>query len=431
MAGSNFVDYVKIFARSGHGGSGSAHFRREKFVEFGGPDGGDGGRGGHIILRGDSQYWTLIHLKYQRHQFAEDGEGGSGARSSGKNGKDIVIPVPLGTVARRVLEDGTTEYAGEVTADGEELVLLKGGRGGLGNWHFKTSTNQAPRYAQPGEDRQEGTFILELKVLADVGLVGFPNAGKSTLLSVVSAAKPKIANYAFTTLEPNLGIVEVRDHKSYVMADIPGIIEGAAEGAGLGHDFLRHIDRCRLLVHVIDVSGSEGRDPVEDFDAINAELSQYSPDLATRPQIVVANKTDIMEDESLLEKLRAHVEPLGYPLFALSAASHTGTRELVLKIAEKLSTLPPVTVYEPEYVPKPVKIDASEPLKITVEDNTYIVEGKWLERLMSNINFGDYESRMFFDKMLRENGVFQQLEDLGIKDGDIVSMYELEFEYQH
>ena len=431
MAGSNFVDYVKIFARSGHGGSGSAHFRREKFVEFGGPDGGDGGRGGHIILRGDSQYWTLIHLKYQRHQFAEDGEGGSGARSSGKNGKDIVIPVPLGTVARRVLEDGTTEYAGEVTADGEELVLLKGGRGGLGNWHFKTSTNQAPRYAQPGEDRQEGTFILELKVLADVGLVGFPNAGKSTLLSVVSAAKPKIANYAFTTLEPNLGIVEVRDHKSFVMADIPGIIEGAAEGAGLGHDFLRHIDRCRLLVHVVDVSGSEGRDPVEDFDAINAELSQYSPDLATRPQIVVANKTDIMEDESLLEKLRAHVEPLGYPLFALSAASHTGTRELVLKIAEKLSTLPPVTVYEPEYVPKPVKIDASEPLKITVEDNTYIVEGKWLERLMSNVNFGDYESRMFFDKMLRENGVFQQLEDLGIKDGDIVSMYELEFEYQH
>ena len=230
MAGSNFVDYVKIFARSGHGGSGSAHFRREKFVEFGGPDGGDGGRGGHIILRGDSQYWTLIHLKYQRHQFAEDGEGGSGARSSGKNGKDIVIPVPLGTVARRVLEDGTTEYAGEVTADGEELVLLKGGRGGLGNWHFKTSTNQAPRYAQPGEDRQEGTFILELKVLADVGLVGFPNAGKSTLLSVVSAAKPKIANYAFTTLEPNLGIVECRDHHSFVMADIPGIIEGAHEG---------------------------------------------------------------------------------------------------------------------------------------------------------------------------------------------------------
>ena len=275
--------------------------------------------------------------------------------------------------------------------------------------------------------RSRGMVGAAIRVM----IVGIPNVGKSTLLSMVSAARPKIANYHFTTLYPNLGVVYVDEGVSFVMADIPGIIEGAAEGAGLGHDFLRHIDRCRLLVHVVDVSGSEGRDPVEDFDAINAELSQYSPDLATRPQIVVANKTDIMEDESLLEKLRAHVEPLGYPLFALSAASHTGTRELVLKIAEKLSTLPPVTVYEPEYVPKPVKIDASEPLKITVEDNTYIVEGKWLERLMSNINFGDYESRMFFDKMLRENGVFQQLEDLGIKDGDIVSMYELEFEYQH
>ena len=316
-------------------------------------------------------------------------------------------------------------------SDSEPFILCRGGKGGWGNAHFATPTRQAPRFAKSGLEGEEHDVVLELKLLADVGLIGFPNVGKSTLLSVVSKARPKIANYHFTTLYPNLGVVYVDEGVSFVMADIPGIIEGAAEGAGLGHDFLRHIDRCRLLVHVVDVSGSEGRDPVEDFDAINAELSQYSPDLATRPQIVVANKTDIMEDESLLEKLRAHVEPLGYPLFALSAASHTGTRELVLKIAEKLSTLPPVTVYEPEYVPKPVKIDASEPLKITVEDNTYIVEGKWLERLMSNINFGDYESRMFFDKMLRENGVFQQLEDLGIKDGDIVSMYELEFEYQH
>ena len=248
MAGSNFVDYVKIFARSGHGGAGSAHFRREKFVAFGGPDGGDGGKGGSIILQGESQYWTLIHLKYQRHQFAEDGECGSGARSSGKDAKDIVIPVPLGTVAKQVFTDEETgemytEVVGEVTAQGEQLVLLKGGRGGLGNWHFKTATNQAPRYAQPGEEGAEGTFILELKVLADVGLVGFPNAGKSTLLAAVSAAKPKIANYAFTTLEPNLGIVEARDHKSFVMADIPGIIEGAHEGKGIGTRFLRHIER--------------------------------------------------------------------------------------------------------------------------------------------------------------------------------------------
>ena len=269
MAGSNFVDYVKIFARSGHGGGGSTHFRREKFVAFGGPDGGDGGKGGSIVLQGDKQYWTLIHLKYQRHQFAEDGEHGSGARSSGKDARDIVIPVPLGTVAKRVFEneDGTatTETVGEVTADGERLVLLRGGRGGLGNWHFKSATNQTPRYAQPGEEGEEGTFILELKVLADVGLVGFPNAGKSTLLSVVSAAKPKIADYAFTTLEPNLGIVEVRDHKSFVMADIPGIIEGAHEGRGLGTRFLRHIERNSVLLFLVPADSDDIR---RDYDVL-------------------------------------------------------------------------------------------------------------------------------------------------------------------
>lgn len=316
MAGSNFVDYVKIFARSGHGGSGSAHFRREKFVEFGGPDGGDGGRGGHIILRGDSQYWTLIHLKYQRHQFAEDGEGGSGARSSGKNGKDIVIPVPLGTVARRVLKDGTTEYAGEVTADGEELVLLKGGRGGLGNWHFKTSTNQAPRYAQPGEDRQEGTFILELKVLADVGLVGFPNAGKSTLLSVVSAAKPKIANYAFTTLEPNLGIVECRDHHSFVMADIPGIIEGAHEGKGLGTRFLRHIERNSVLLFMIPADSDDIR---KDYAVLLGELTQYNPELLDKERLLAITKCDML-DEELIEEMKSHL-PEGVPSVFISSIS--------------------------------------------------------------------------------------------------------------
>ena len=316
MAGSNFVDYVKIFARSGHGGSGSAHFRREKFVEFGGPDGGDGGRGGHIILRGDSQYWTLIHLKYQRHQFAEDGEGGSGARSSGKNGKDIVIPVPLGTVARRVLADGTTEYAGEVTADGEELVLLKGGRGGLGNWHFKTSTNQAPRYAQPGEDRQEGTFILELKVLADVGLVGFPNAGKSTLLSVVSAAKPKIANYAFTTLEPNLGIVECRDHHSFVMADIAGIIEGAHEGKGLGTRFLRHIERNSVLLFMIPADSDDIR---KDYAVLLGELTQYNPELLDKERLLAITKCDML-DEELIEEMKSHL-PEGVPSVFISSIS--------------------------------------------------------------------------------------------------------------
>ncbi len=300
MAGSNFVDYVKIFARSGHGGAGSAHFRREKFVAFGGPDGGDGGKGGSIILQGDSQYWTLIHLKYQRHQFAEDGECGSGARSSGKDAKDIIIPVPLGTVAK---DAETGEVVGEVTENGEQLVLLKGGRGGLGNWHFRSATNQAPRYAQPGEEGAEGAFVLELKVLADVGLVGFPNAGKSTLLSVVSSAKPKIANYAFTTLEPNLGIVEVRDHKSFIMADIPGIIEGAHEGKGLGTRFLRHIERNSILLFMIP---ADSDDICRDYEILLGELTQYNPELLDKQRLLSITKCDMIDDE-LIEQMRAHL----------------------------------------------------------------------------------------------------------------------------
>ncbi|MGN0091490.1 MAG: GTPase ObgE [Alistipes sp.] len=300
MAGSNFVDYVKIFARSGHGGAGSAHFRREKFVAFGGPDGGDGGKGGSIILQGDSQYWTLIHLKYQRHQFAEDGECGSGARSSGKDAKDIIIPVPLGTVAK---DAETGEVVGEVTENGEQLVLLKGGRGGLGNWHFRSATNQAPRYAQPGEEGAEGAFVLELKVLADVGLVGFPNAGKSTLLSVVSSAKPKIANYAFTTLEPNLGIVEVRDHKSFIMADIPGIIEGAHEGKGLGTRFLRHIERNSILLFMIP---ADSDDICRDYEILLGELTQYNPELLDKQRLLAITKCDMLDDE-LIEQMRAHL----------------------------------------------------------------------------------------------------------------------------
>lgn len=300
MAGSNFVDYVKIFARSGHGGAGSAHFRREKFVAFGGPDGGDGGRGGSIILQGDSQYWTLIHLKYKRHQFAEDGGNGSGARSTGADAKDIVLPVPLGTVARNA---ETGEVVGEVTEHGERLVLLKGGRGGQGNWHFKTATNQAPRYAQPGEEGAEGAFILELKVLADVGLVGFPNAGKSTLLSVVSAAKPKIANYAFTTLEPNLGIVSVHDDHSFVMADIPGIIEGAHEGRGLGTRFLRHIERNSVLLFMIP---ADSDDIAADYRVLLGELTQYNPELLDKQRLLAVTKCDMLDDD-LIEQMRAHL----------------------------------------------------------------------------------------------------------------------------
>ena len=313
MAGSNFVDYVKIFARSGHGGAGSAHFRREKFVAYGGPDGGDGGRGGSIVLEGDSQYWTLIHLKYQRHQFAEDGGNGSGARSSGKDARDIVIPVPLGTVARNA---ETGETVGEVTEQGERLVLLRGGRGGQGNWHFRTATNQAPRYAQPGEEGAEGAFILELKVLADVGLVGFPNAGKSTLLSVVSAARPKIADYAFTTLEPNLGIVECRDHKSFVMADIPGIIEGAHEGRGLGTRFLRHIERNSVLLFMVPADSDDIR---RDYEVLLGELTQYNPELLDKRRLLAVTKCDML-DEGLLRELRPHL-PEGVPSVFISSVS--------------------------------------------------------------------------------------------------------------
>ena len=328
MAGSNFVDYVKIFARSGHGGAGSAHFRREKFVAFGGPDGGDGGKGGSIILQGESQYWTLIHLKYQRHQFAEDGECGSGARSSGKDAKDIVIPVPLGTVAKQVFTDEETgemytEVVGEVTAQGEQLVLLKGGRGGLGNWHFKTATNQAPRYAQPGEEGAEGTFILELKVLADVGLVGFPNAGKSTLLAAVSAAKPKIANYAFTTLEPNLGIVEARDHKSFVMADIPGSIEGAHEGRGIGTRFLRHIERNSVLLFMIP---ADSDDIQHDYDILLGELTQYNPELLDKQRLLAITKCDMI-DEELEEQMRPLL-PKDIPSIFISSVSGYHITEL-------------------------------------------------------------------------------------------------------
>ncbi len=424
---TTFIDKARISVKAGAGGNGCVSFHREKYIAAGGPDGGDGGNGGSIILQVDDNLSTLMDFRYKRKYVAENGVDGAGQRKSGKDGKSLVIRVPRGTLVR----DLETEEIIKDMSDDEPFVLCRGGKGGWGNAHFATPTRQAPRFAKSGLPGESQEVVLELKLLADVGLVGFPNVGKSTLLSVVSRANPKIANYHFTTLYPNLGVVYVDDGVSFVMADIPGIIEGASEGAGLGHDFLRHVDRCRLLVHVVDVSGSEGRDPVADFDAINLELRQYSPDLAARPQIVAANKTDIMADEGLLETLRAHVEALGFPLITVSAAAHQGTRELVYAVANRLRELPPVTVYQPEYVRRPPKVDMSEPLEITVEDNVYLVEGPWLQRLIANTNFGDYESRNWFDRMLRESGLFDRLEAMGIRDGDLVSMYNLEFEYQH
>jgi len=350
-----------------------------------------------------------------------------GSRMKGKDGQDIVIKVPRGTLIR----DKETGGVIKDMSDMQPFVLAKGGRGGWGNNHFATPTRQAPRYAKPGMNGVAREVVLELKLLADVGLVGFPNVGKSTLLSVVSKANPKIANYHFTTLFPNLGVVYVADGVSFVMADIPGIIEGASEGAGLGHDFLRHIDRCRLLIHLVDVSGSEGRDPIEDFEAINTELREYSPELAERPQIVVANKCDLLpEGSELLNDFRDYVTELGYDYYEISAATHTGTHELMNAAAEKLKELPPIKVFEADYVaPEPV-IDTAEELTIEQYDDVWFVEGPWLEKLVATVNFTDYESRMYFDRILREAGIFERMEAMGVKTGDVVSIYNLEFSYE-
>ncbi|MBR4131811.1 MAG: GTPase ObgE [Oscillospiraceae bacterium] len=422
-----FVDKVRIFVKAGNGGNGAVAFHREKYVAAGGPDGGDGGHGGSIVLRVDDNMSTLMDFRYKRKYTAPNGQDGQGARCTGKRGENLIIKVPRGTVVR----DAET---GEVIRDmsgSEDFVLCKGGRGGWGNKHFATPTRQVPRFAKSGAPGEEHDVILELKLLADVGLVGFPNVGKSTLLSVTSNAHPKIANYHFTTLYPNLGVIYVDDGVSFVMADIPGIIEGAAEGAGLGHDFLRHIDRCRLIVHIVDVSGCEDRDPVEDFDRINEELRNYSPDLAERPMIVAANKCDLIpEGSDNLERLRDYVNSKGYELYEISAATTRGTKNLMRVIASKLRDLPPVTVYEPEYVKPLAEAGSPDELKIQHQDDYWLVSGQWLSRLVADINFDDYESRMYFDRQLRRCGLFDRLEEMGIRDGDTVCLEEYEFTYE-
>ena len=422
-----FVDKVRITVAAGRGGDGAVAFHREKYVASGGPDGGDGGHGGSVILRVNDNLSTLLDFRYKRKYTAQCGANGAGRRMSGKRGEPLIIEVPRGTVVR----DAESNQIIVDMSTGEDFVIAKGGRGGWGNSHFATPTRQAPRFAKSGLAGEKRDVILELKLLADVGLVGFPNVGKSTLLSVTSNARLKIANYHFTTLFPNLGVIYVEEGVSFVMADIPGIIEGAAEGAGLGHDFLRHIDRCRLLVHVVDVSGSEGRDPVADFDAICAELHDYSVDLSNRPMIVAANKTDLLDPESdNLERLRARCDELGIELYEISAGTTQGTRQLVRTIAQQLRTLPPVTIYEPEYVAP--TIEAGNPSELVIEHlgNTWLITGTWLERLICNINFDDYESRNYFDTQLHKCGLFKRLEDMGIQDGDTVDIYDFVFEYQ-
>ena len=422
-----FVDKVRITVIGGRGGDGAVAFHREKYVNAGGPDGGDGGHGGSVVLRVSDHMTTLLDFRYKRKYAAQAGENGRGRNMHGKKGEPLVIEVPRGTVVR---DAETNAIIVDMSTD-EDFVIAKGGRGGWGNAHYATPTRQIPRFAKAGLKGQEREVVLELKLLADVGLVGFPNVGKSTLLSVTSNARPKIANYHFTTLFPNLGVIYVEEGVSFVMADIPGIIEGAAEGAGLGHDFLRHIDRCRLLVHVVDVSGSEARDPVEDFNAICDELHNYSVDLSNRPMIVAANKTDLLDPESdNLQRLRRVVEAAGCELYEISAGTTQGTRQLMRVVAQKLSTLPPVTIYEPEYVAPVVEMGDPNALEIEHLGNTWVITGTWLERLVQNINFDDYESRNHFDVLLTKSGLFKRLEEMGIQDGDTVDIYDLEFEYQ-
>lgn len=423
---AQFVDKVQIYVQAGHGGNGCMSFRREKYIAAGGPDGGDGGHGGSIVLRVDTGMTTLMDFRYKRKYTAQPGGNGGGSNMKGRNGDDLVISVPLGTVVR----DADSGEVIHDMSDQQDFVLCKGGRGGWGNQRFATPTRQAPRFAKAGLPGEAHEVTLELKLLADVGLVGFPNVGKSTLLSVVSGAHPKIANYHFTTLFPNLGVVYLGEGESFVMADIPGIIEGASQGVGLGHDFLRHIDRCRLILHIVDVSGSEGRNPVEDVETINQELAQYSPELAQRPMLLVANKMDILQEPENLEQLRTYAVEHGMEFYEMSAAIHQGTQELMRTVYQKLQTLPPITVYETEYVKPMPQAGSVEEITIEEQDGLWLVSGPWLERLIMDINFDDYESRMYFDRQLRKCGLFQRLEEMGIQKGDTVSIYDVEFDYE-
>lgn len=422
-----FVDQAKIYIKAGDGGDGAVSFHREKYVAAGGPDGGDGGKGGDIVFVVDDNISNLIDFRYKRKYVAEKGQNGGGKNCSGRNAPDLVVKVPRGTVVKEI-------KSGRILADlstDEPAVIAHGGKGGRGNAHFATSTRQIPKFAKPGFRGDEYEVMLELKLIADVGLVGFPNVGKSTLISVVSAAKPKIANYHFTTLTPVLGVVKIEEGKSFVMADIPGLIEGASEGVGLGHEFLRHVERCRLIVHVIDVSGSEGRDPIEDFKAINHELENFSMELAEAPQIVAANKSDMATPEQV-ERLRNYVEDQGILFYEISAATTKGTKELMYGVWERLSVLPPVKQFEAQPLTQEElddKLISKKDFRVTVEDGVYFVEADWLLDILRTADMDDYSSLQYFQNVLRTSGIIDKLEEMGIEEGDTVSIFDFEFEY--
>jgi len=420
-----FVDIAKINLKAGKGGDGAVSFHREKYVAAGGPDGGDGGRGGNIIFKADSNLSTLADFRYKRKYCAEAGQNGGTSRCTGKSAPDLIISVPVGTLVK----DAETGRIIADISDDEPVVVAKGGNGGWGNQHFATATRQVPRYAKSGALGEELDVTLELKLLADVGLIGFPNVGKSTLVSVVSEAKPKIANYHFTTLTPVLGVVRMGEGSSFVMADIPGLIEGAGEGIGLGHEFLRHVERCRMLLHVIDISGSEGRDPIDDFNKINNELKVFSEELSERPQIVVGNKCDLTTDEEV-KRITEYFEGKGYKFFPVMAAIAEGTDELINYTAAELAKLPPILKFEAEPKPEPVIDTKSRDFTVRVENGIYYVENcAWIDDVMNMVDPDDYESLQYFERVIRDCGIIKALEDAGICEGDTVNILDIEFDF--
>ena len=420
-----FVDVAKIRIEAGNGGNGAVSFRREKYVAAGGPDGGDGGKGGDIIFQVDDHLVTLSDFRYKKKYKAPNGQDGGPRRRNGRKGEDLVIRVPRGTVLR---EAETGKVMADLSSE-EPFVAAKGGRGGWGNPHFATATRQAPRFAKSGTPGEEWELSMELKLLADVGLIGFPNVGKSTLVSVVSEAKPIIADYHFTTLTPVLGVVRMGEGQSFVMADIPGLIEGASEGVGLGHEFVRHVERCRLLVHIVDVSGSEGRDPIEDFEKINQELAAFNPELAQRPQIVAGNKCDLAEDDQLA-RFASYIRGKGYDYYPMSAAISYGTKELIDAVAARLHTLPPVKRYEREEIPlETLAQKKNNGFTITEHEGVYFVEAPWLIPILNQIDPEDYESLQYFERVLRSSGIIDGLVERGVHEGDTVNIYDIEFDY--
>lgn len=426
-----FADRARIFIRSGKGGDGHVSFRREKYVPNGGPDGGDGGRGGDVIFVVDEGLNTLIDFRNVRKYKAQDGEPGGKRNCRGKDGEDIIIKLPSGTVVKEA-ESG--QVITDMSGDNKRVVILQGGRGGNGNQHYATSTMQAPKYAQPGQPAQELELILELKVIADVGLVGFPNVGKSTFLSRVTNARPKIANYHFTTLNPNLGVVDLEGTGGFVIADIPGLIEGASEGIGLGHEFLRHIERTKVLIHIVDAAGTEGRDPIQDIYAINKELEAYNADIAKRPQVIAANKIDVINDSenNPVAAIRAEFEPKGIKVFPISAVSGEGVKELLYHVYEMVQNIgDEVTVFEQEYFPEKLTTYSNEPYTVEYrkEDDEYVVEGPRIEKMLGYTNLESEKGFTFFQNFLKDNGILEELENLGIQEGDTVRMYGLTFDY--